>query len=215
MSALGHVSRHYDRLAPAYDRRWAAYTRRTLGRLLEAIPPSGTEAVLDVACGTGELERLLVSRSPTMTVIGVDAAPAMLAVARQKLSGHPRVGFCLAQGEQLPFPDGRFDVVVWANALHHARDPRRVLRECARVLRPEGRLLLLDWCRDFWHCRLMHAWLRLTDPTYVAMYRLAEVRAMLEPFGFPCAAVQARTFLAPPCYGIFQLTARRTRSSSP
>lgn len=207
MSARGRVSRHYDRLAPAYDRRWAAYTQRTLGRILDAIPLRGTEEVLDVACGTGELERLLVGRFPTLTVIGVDVAPAMLAIARHKLAGRSRIGFYLAQGEALPFPEGRFDLVVWANALHHARDPRRVLRECVRVLRPKGRLLLLDWCRDFWHCRLMHAWLRLTDPTYVMMYRVAEVQAMLEPLG--CAILRTNTFLAPPCYGLFQLIARR------
>ena len=203
------MTRHYERLAPAYDRRWLAYTQCTLGRLLEAIPLGGPAAVLDVACGTGELERLIIEGFPALTVIGVDVTPAMLAIARQKLGGHPRIGFCLARGEALPFPAGRFDLVVWANALHHAREPRHILRECARVLRPQGRLILLDWCRDFWQGRLLHAWLQLTDPAYVAMYRLADVQAMLESLGFTTA--RACTFLAPPAYGIFQLTAQRTR----
>ena len=207
MTPLDQVARHYNRLAQTYDRRWATYTQHTLNRILEAIPLVGTERVLDVACGTGELERLLRIQYPALTLVGIDVAPAMLAVARHKLAGDPRVGLCLAPGEALPFAGSRFDIVVWANALHHVREPRQVLRECARVLRSEGRLLLLDWCLDFWHCRLLHAWLRLTDPTYVSMYRLTEVQAMLEPLGF--TTVQASRFLAPPAYGLFHLTARR------
>lgn len=195
------VAAHYDRLACRYDRRWRRYVRQTLERALDALHVSGSERVLDVGCGTGEFERMALARFPHLTLVGVDLAGGMIAIARRKLAGMSRVSFQVAHAEQLPFGHGTFDVVVCANALHHMRRPRQLLQECARVLRAGGQLILVDWCRDFWHCRLMHAWLRLVDRTYVRMYRLAEGITMLEEAGY--LITSARRFLAKPCYGMW------------
>lgn len=54
----------YDRLAPIYDRRWRSYEDATLHATLRAFQPQGRQRVLDVACGTGELERLLLKPGP-------------------------------------------------------------------------------------------------------------------------------------------------------
>lgn len=193
----------YNHLAQTYDRRWRTYLRQTLERTLVALKPlTGTEYILDVGCGTGEFERTALERFPGLTLIGVDITPAMLDVARDKLAGKAQVRFLLASAEALPFDAERFDAVVCANMLHHAHRPQQVLRECARVLRPHGQFVLLDWCRDFWHCRLMHAWLRLADRSYVKMYRLAEVTAMLQQCEL--RVTEVARFLAPPLYGMFR-----------
>jgi ubiquinone/menaquinone biosynthesis C-methylase UbiE len=66
MSHPDPVKRSYDRLAPVYDRRWRSYEDAMLHATLEVISCRGTERLLDVACGTGELERLLLARCPVL-----------------------------------------------------------------------------------------------------------------------------------------------------
>lgn len=205
--SYGEAAAHYARLATVYDRRWRRYTRRTLWEALAALPLSGRERILDVGCGTGEFARMAYERFPQLTLSGVDVTPAMVAAARQKLRHVPGASFAIATAEALPFPAERFDVVVCANMLHHVRSATPFLHECARVLRPHGRLLVIDWCRDFWHCRWFHAWLRLVDRSYVTMYRTAELIALIEPLGL--TAEQANRFLAPPLYGMLRVIARK------
>lgn len=201
------VTRHYSRLAQAYDRRWRGYLWATLQQALDALPLRGTERILDVGCGTGEFERMAIERHPTLELVGVDVTSAMLELARQKLAGSSQVRFHLADAESLPFEPEQFDVVVTANMLHHVRQPRQFLEECTRVLRPHGRLVLVDWCRDFWHCRLLHVWLSWVDRAYTRMHRLADVTALVEGLGL--TVTTANRFRVPPAYGMMRIAARK------
>jgi ubiquinone/menaquinone biosynthesis C-methylase UbiE len=168
--------------------------------------------VLDVGCGTGEFERLVHEQYPHVVLVGLDVAPAMLAVAREKLQGATGVTFLLGQVESLPFAPENFDAVVSCSMLHHVRSADGLLRECARVLRPGGRLVLVDWCRDAWYCRLAHYWLRLVKRSYVAMYRSAELAALAAPLGL--AVEDISRFFVPPYFGMMQVVATR-RSEMP
>lgn len=206
------IAPHYNCLARRYDRRWRSYLDRTLGLALEALRLSGTERILDVGCGTGEFARMALARFPHLSIVGVDLAPGMVAVAREKLAGLPQVSFEVATAEALPFAPQTFDVVVCANMLHHVQDPRRVMEECARVLHPGGRMALVDWCADFWHCRLMHYWFALSDRTYTTMYRLGDVSRMMEELGLTIA--RASRFLAKPLYGMLWMVAERPLGGS-
>jgi len=199
------VAERYERLASHYDTRWRGYTERTLRYALDSLQCTGTERVLDVGCGTGELAHLACERWPSITLIGVDVTAAMVAVARRKLRGAPRASFVLARSQALPFGDAQFDAVVCCNMLHHVPDPATMIQECGRVLRQHGVMVLVDWCQDFWHCRLMHGWLRLVDRTYVQMYRLRELQALVEAQGLSVDA--GVRFLVPPYYGMMGLRA--------
>ncbi|MHB8812962.1 MAG: class I SAM-dependent methyltransferase [Steroidobacteraceae bacterium] len=109
------------------------------------------EAVLDVACGTGTLAILAkktVGRSGT--VCGVDASPEMLARARSKAArAGVEVRFENAAAQALPFPDTSFDLALGTMMLHHlGRAGRRELAaELHRVVKPGGRVLLVDFAR--------------------------------------------------------------------
>ena len=206
------VIERYGRLAHRYDRRWRAYTERILLELLEALTLSGTERVLDVGCGTGEFERLVIERFPQLTLVGVDVTPAMVELARQKLAGSPHVTFQVAQAESLPFRGESFDVVVSANTLHHVRTPGQFAQECVRVLRPGGQIVIVDWCRDFWHCRLLHYWWTLVDPSYVQMYRLQEAACLFEEADLTLE--ETKRFTAPRGYGMMQLKGRKRSALS-
>jgi ubiquinone/menaquinone biosynthesis C-methylase UbiE len=204
--------RHFGRLARRYDHQYHRYNQLTLSRALEALRLSGAERVLDVGCGTGELERIVHERYPHARLVGLDVTPEMLAVAHEKFRGIPEIAVLLAPAETLPLTQGGFDVVVSCNMLHHVRSVGGLLRECARVLRPGGRLVLVDWCRDAWHCRLAHYWLRLMKRSYVKMYRANELAALLGPLGL--VVQEVRRFFVPPYFGMMQLSATK-RSGAP
>lgn len=177
------VRQEYDRLAGEYDRRWQRYVDETLRAVTDSIAFRGDERVLDVACGTGELERRLLQRWPGPSLIGCDASAGMLAQAESKsIAGD--VAWIQADATALPFHDASFDAVICANSFHYFRAPERSLAEMRRVLSAGGRLVLVDWCDDYLSCRACSIWLRWTDPAFYQTYSLAACRSLVESNGF-------------------------------
>ena len=166
------VRQQHDRLARVYDRRWSRYISRTLAllRTWASIPPQA--AVLDIGCGTGEFERLVLSEQPEQRMVGVDLSVKMLEIAREKCQAYPNVTFCTATSSALPFPDHSFDMVVSASALHYFDQPEVSLREMRRVLRPDGSVVIMDWCKDYVSCRLFD--IALIEPAYQRCYTQRE-----------------------------------------
>jgi len=107
--------------------------------------------LLDIGCGTGTFASL-VSRQPWDTrVTAVDFVARMCKLAHEKLEGGPANGMrrvINADSEHLPFASGSFDVVTCSNSFHHYPHQAEVVREIRRVLRPGGRLVLIDGFRD-------------------------------------------------------------------
>ena len=98
--------------------------------------------VADLGCGTGAISQAL---APFVDeVIGVDESNAMLSAARKRLHGTDNVDIRHGRLEALPLSDGEVDVALLFLVLHYATDPVRVIQEAVRVLRPGGRLLVLD-----------------------------------------------------------------------
>jgi ubiquinone/menaquinone biosynthesis C-methylase UbiE len=123
--------------------------RRFRDRLLDPARLQAGESVLDVGCGTGTLAIAAKRRvGPTGSVYGIDASPAMIARATKKAKkAGALVIFESGLAESLPFPDGRFDVVLSTVMLHHLPRTAREqgVREMGRVLKPGGRLLAVDF----------------------------------------------------------------------
>jgi ArsR family transcriptional regulator len=129
--------------------------------LLDLLGERPIDRLLDVGTGTGRLLELLAPR--VGVGLGIDASRAMLALARARLA-KPELTRCavrLADMYRLPLPDGDFAVVVLQMVLHHAEDPPAALAEAARVLRRDGRLVVVDLAaHDNADCqqRLAHRW---------------------------------------------------------
>ncbi|WNZ28048.1 methyltransferase domain-containing protein (plasmid) [Leptolyngbya sp. NK1-12] len=178
------VRAQYDQLATRYDQRWSHYVSNTLSFLKTWAQIAPTDVVLDIACGTGEFERLILSENPVQPMVGVDISDEMLAVARQKLQPYPNVRFQHASASALPFPDTSFDTVISANAFHYFDDPNVALQEMKRVLKPHGDLIILDWCKDFLVCRICDWVLQRIDPAHQQCYTQAEFHRLISNAGF-------------------------------
>lgn len=178
------VRDQYNQTAARYDRRWSRYLSNTLSFLKDwaAIAPEST--VLDVGCGTGEFERLVLLDQPMQAIVGIDLSDQMLEMAQQKCRDYSHVSFQKASVVALPFADRSFDVIVSASAFHYFDDPIAALMEIKRVLKPEGEIVILDWCKDYIMCRLYDFVLKRFDPAYRQCYTQAEFHRLLVKAGF-------------------------------
>ncbi|MDX2214338.1 MAG: methyltransferase domain-containing protein [Oculatellaceae cyanobacterium bins.114] len=173
------VRQQYNQLATQYDRRWQQYITNTLVFFKDWMQLAPSAIVLDIACGTGELERLLLTQNPQQSITGVDISDEMLRQAQQKLKSFPNIAFQVATARSLPFQSCQFDVVLSANSFHYFDQPDTVLQEMQRVLKPNGKLLLLDWCRDSWVCQMCDWVLQWFDPAHKQCYTQAELHTLL------------------------------------
>jgi len=178
------VREQYDQLAAAYDRRWSSYIFNTLSFLKNWAQISPQAIVLDIGCGTGEFERLVLSEYPNQQIVGVDISEKMLAIAREKLQAYPSVSFRTASTSALPFASKSFDAIISASSFHYFDAPVAALAEMKRVLKPDGTVVILDWCKDYLLCRLCDILLKVFDPAYKQCYTQAEFHHLLERAGF-------------------------------
>lgn len=180
------VRSEYAGLAARYDRRWAAYNAKSLALLRPFVAGAELGRVLDLACGTANLlPRLGEWGARVECYVGADLAPEMLRGARPKLAASSFPAATVAADvAALPFADGAFGTVVTASALHDWPEPERAFAEMRRVLRPGGRLLLLDWCRDSAAMTALNAFLRIVRNPFHRMYSQGEAAALLRDAGF-------------------------------
>jgi ubiquinone/menaquinone biosynthesis C-methylase UbiE len=142
-------ARRYDTQVEVLFHGTANATRR------QALPPlaevfAGRDQrrlrLVDIGCGTGRFLDSVKQVWPRLPVLGLDMSEAYLDEARRHLRRWSRVGLAVGNGEMIPLPDGSQDAVTSIFMLHELPPKVRsvVLRECARVLKPGGRLVLVD-----------------------------------------------------------------------
>jgi SAM-dependent methyltransferase len=107
-------------------------------------------SVLDIGCGLGAVDELLITRHGARSVLGVDVDPGLLATMAQRIERAGLAGrvttLCVKAGP-LPLADGSFDVVFSKDAIVQMPDKASVFADSYRVLRPGGRLIASDWLR--------------------------------------------------------------------
>lgn len=123
--------------------------------------------VLDIGTGTGRMIEMFAGRADRF--VALDNSVEMLRLARAKLAGLPNAASVQAHTEivlgdfnLLPFEDGSFDTILFHQVLHYAQTPDRAIAEAARVMAPEGRLVIVDFAsHDVEELRSVHAHARL------------------------------------------------------
>ncbi len=133
----------YRTIARIYDRLIEPLNSKLKGLGLRMCPPAPGQKVLDIGCGTGTL--LEQYRDGGATITGIDPSPSMLDKARYRLG--PDAALVLADAQRTPFSGESFDLVTVTMVLHELPPIVRtaVLDEASRVLRPQGKILAIDF----------------------------------------------------------------------
>jgi ubiquinone/menaquinone biosynthesis C-methylase UbiE len=147
----------YDRIAEGYAQWWAPVLAPAVAQLLDfagSLVPSGATRLIDIGTGTGQLALGALARWPTSSIVGVDAAAGMRAMADahadRLLDARARSRFRseVAFADGLPFEDGSFDLALSSFVFQLVPNRSRALREARRVLRPDGTLAYVSWLQD-------------------------------------------------------------------
>jgi len=129
--------------ARIYDRLYEPAAKILRNRGLKIFPPQENISILDVGCGTGT--QLAMYQRAGCRLVGVDLSPAMLAIAKRKLGESAEL--LLEDASHMSFASGTFDLVTLVLTLHEMPAQLRsaVLQECKRVVKADGRILLMDY----------------------------------------------------------------------
>jgi demethylmenaquinone methyltransferase / 2-methoxy-6-polyprenyl-1,4-benzoquinol methylase len=146
------IANMFDAIAPRYDLLnhvlSAGMDRGWRDRAVDALSLASGARVLDLCTGTGDLAIAIVHRVNSATVVGVDFASEMLRLARTKVSGASldrRIRLVRGDATCIPLPDGSCDAATIAFGIRNVAEPQRALAELARVIRPGGRLAILEF----------------------------------------------------------------------
>ena len=142
---LNHVAGLYD---PLIEKMSFGRERRFREKTLAVMDINPNDHILDIGCGTGSLTIMIAQHlSGDGLVVGIDAAPKMISIARKKsVRAESRARFAPGVAEKLDFKDGSFDSVVNSMFTHHIDRElkQRAFTEMFRVLKPGGRLYTVD-----------------------------------------------------------------------
>lgn len=145
----------FDRIAPVYDdlNNWLSLGQHRIWKLMAVkwSNPQAGDVALDICCGSGDLAMMLAKQiGRNGKVIGLDFAPAQLAIAHQKqvkLCPHLNINWVEGDALNLPFDSNYFDCATMGYGLRNVTDISLALQELRRVLRPKAKAAILDFHR--------------------------------------------------------------------
>ena len=144
--------------------------------LIRLLPPM---RIADIGAGEGTLSLLLAQRAEH--VIGIDNSEKMVDYAKSvaQRSGLKNIEFRLGDLEEVPLPDASVDLALFSQSLHHALHPQKAVHEASRILKPGGRIVILDLQRhNFEEARELYAdvWLGFTQVEILDFLRKSRFR---------------------------------------
>jgi len=174
---LSEIVRHFNEAAADEENFPSTIDPRIyhVQLILEFFGDLNGKRVLDVGCGKGRFARVFAERYPQASIVGFDLAEAML---RHVPTG---VGACAGSMTALPFPNGIFDYAYATESLEHAVDIQAAVAEMCRVLRPGGRIVIID--------KNSKQWGRLKTPEWEKWFGRKELEKLLARH---CAKVSSR-----------------------
>jgi SAM-dependent methyltransferase len=172
------IREEFTRQAESFNTAPVANTQAALAGLVRFAAPAPDERWLEAACGPGLISRVLAG--VTGVVVGVDATPAMLDVARREAAGLGNVAFVAADATATGLPAASFDGAIARFAVHHIPVPGRLVAEMARLVRPGGAVVIADQMVDDDVDAAAYATQaeRLRDPSHWAALPQRRLRAL-------------------------------------
>jgi len=188
------VIRRYNSLAHFYDERWKGYLEATHRVAIELLDPTPNDVILDASGGTGLLaEQIITKLGNKGQIFIIDISNEMLELAKNRLKQYENITTSLQNVHELDFDHNYFSKIVNVSSFHYYSDPQEVLSNFHRILKGNGVLVLVDWCRDSFHFKILDLFMRLFNKTYIRTYSSKEFRLLGEESKFKIEKVSRFT----------------------
>ena len=173
----------FNRIASRYEStRAGRHSDRMKKAALSCLGQDVRGSLLDVGCGPGLLLATLASQYPKLHLGGLDIAPEMVRVAKERMGN--RADIRLGDAEDLPWPDASFNYICCVDSFHHYPNPQKALSDFRRVLAPNGWLLLADPTAPVPLRQLLNAAIRLLPMGDMQVYDRRKMTTLLEACRF-------------------------------
>lgn len=176
---------YFQKVARSWDtiRSMHVPQRQLEEALLEVVGQEPIGELLDIGTGTGRMLEILAHR--VTRGVGIDLSSGMLAVARTNIERAGLTHVYVRQGDmyQLPMEDASIDLAILHLVLHYSDDPAEVIREASRVLRPNGRLIVVDFAvhtEEYLRSEFKHHRLGFSDNEILQCFEAAGISAQTE-----------------------------------
>lgn len=176
----------FDEWSKGYDRSILQYivfnkSHNVFFREMAPFLKKGTR-VLDIGCGTGKFVFRLQKINDGLEIHGVDISKDMIGKARAK-SKNDEIEFKVGDVEELPYEKNYFDIITCSNSFHHYPSQKKAVSEMQRILKDEGKLMVIDGCRDKLLGRIIFGIVEIVEGDVYHIFE-KEFREMLFSMGF-------------------------------
>jgi ubiquinone/menaquinone biosynthesis C-methylase UbiE len=140
--------------------------------------------MLDIGCGSGwALDQVSKLVNDKGTFFGVDLSAKMIERALDNFKRRENFHFIIANAEEIPFEGNYFDVIICTNSFHHYLHPDKALKEMYRLLKPGGKVYILDPTIDNWFFQIINAGFKIFDRAQAKLYSTKEFQEMISLTG--------------------------------
>jgi Methylase involved in ubiquinone/menaquinone biosynthesis len=172
----------FNKQANNYDLTYnGRHARKLYSGIMERVESLNPKTLLDVGCGNGTILSKLSSKSG-ISLSGVDLSCEMIKIAKNKLND--KVELKLGDSENLPWGKEKFDVIICSDSFHHYPNPQKVLIEMARVLKPNGHIIIGDPWMITPLRQISNAFFKYGDSGDFRIYSKNEISELLIKAGF-------------------------------
>ena len=190
--------RKWSRRATTYDDKRYSYFRYMQKELISFAGIKSPINFLDLGCGTGwavcYVAKITNGRG---NFVGIDISKGMIEQSKSNANGLPNVYFYEASSDSLPLESNYFDTIICTNSFHHYSKPEEALSEVNRVLKPSGRIYILDVTADDLFIQWVNNKVRAKEKEHVKFYTTSEYGVMFNNVGLKHIASQRIKALYP------------------
>jgi ubiquinone/menaquinone biosynthesis C-methylase UbiE len=191
----------WDVRAKTFDERRFNYFRYLQKRLVSLLNLKENQRLLDLGCGTGwavrYAARLVNERGE---FYGIDISSNMIEKAKASSGDYESVRFYQASADKLPFDSDFLDFIICSNSFHHYFSHDKVLNEVHRVLKPMGRIYIMDLTADGFMGKMIDRWVKRREREHVKFYSTSEYQAMFCKAGINYVASKLVAVVMPGFY---------------
>jgi ubiquinone/menaquinone biosynthesis C-methylase UbiE len=172
----------WDKWAKSADGKGAMfdYLRKAQSALISIIDIPENLSFLDIGCGTGwAVGQVAKAAGNTGDFYGVDLSQGMIDKASINFNGNGNFHFIRANAESIPLDDNTFDIIICTNSFHHYLHPDKAMKEAFRLLKPGGKIYILDPTADTLLVRFIDKIIRFFEPQHVKLYSTGEFKNLI------------------------------------